>query len=1017
VNLTLDQPQWLWLIALAIPLGFIALRWLVAMSVARRWSAVVFRALLLAVMALALAGTSSVRTVNTMAVVAVVDVSGSARRYLPHSDPLRRGPVEFARDFLAGVPRGPDDLLGLVVFDGRALAVATPTRAEVLDRDLDVRLADGTDIESGLTLALSLLPADAAGRIVLISDGVETAGDALRAAGRASARAQVGPGRRGAVPIDVVPLDYDVRREVVVESLDAPPHAAAGAAINLRAVLNATDQAGGTLRLFAEDRPIDLTPDEPGDGLPVQLDPGRNVFILPVQLDARRLHRFNLVFEPHQGHDTIAENNSAQAYTLTPGRGSVLVVDGVSSGDPAAAGAILPRTLAESGLDVTTVAPDAIPADLLGLQAYDLIILQNVPADALTPSVQEQLVVYVRDLGGGLVMIGGRDSFGAGGWRGTPVEPILPVTLDLPERLVAPELAIVFVIDRSGSMGRFVMGSDRTQQQIANQATAAAIRSLDPTDLVGVIAFHRDPQVVVPLAPNDQPDRAVQKVMAITPGGGTNIGPALEEAGRQLRGVQARHRHAIVLTDGRSMNADALPDIASSLAAEGITVSSITVGDDADVRGMQRVAERGGGTFHNVLNPAILPRVFLRAVRLVRSPMIREGAFIPVTLPSASPLTAGLGELPPLHGLTITQFRHHPAVLDALATPEGEPVLAHWTVGLGQVAAFTSDAHDWARDWLDWPGYSRFWTQAARILARAPAGRTFRSSVQAQGDRLQLRVEAADDEGRPLDFLTIPATVYPASGEPIHATLEQTGPGLYEADLPIPGAGTYVALIKPRQGDRALTPIVAGAVAPPGVEYRSLRSNPDLLHRLAAATAGRVLDPAQPLAANLFDRSGIEPTRASSPLWRALMIAALVLFLLDVGTRRVAWDRWISPEFGADLGASLRQLASDPGARVERTVQTLSARVGQTRQPSIAALDQAEARRVAQAAADARRARRLAQLHADRPPIPPHTPSHATDGDASTLLAAKRRAAARFQEPPNTSPGEPQPPASTPPPA
>jgi uncharacterized membrane protein len=1004
VNLTLDEPQWLWLIALAVPLALIALRWLVAMSVVRRWSAVVFRALLIAVIALALAGAASVRTVDTMAVVAVMDVSGSVRRYVPPSDPHRRGPVEIARDYLSAATarRGPDDLLGVVVFDGRALAVATPTRARVLDRDLDVRMSDGTDIESALNLALTLLPPDAAGRILLISDGVETTGDAMRAAGRAAARARIGPGRRGGVPIDVLPLDYDIRREVVVESLDAPPHAAAGAAINLRVVLHSTDEAGGTLRLFAHDRPIDLTPDAPGEGLPIQLAPGRNVFILPVQLDARRLHRFQVIFEPDADADTILENNSAQAYTLTPGRGSVLVVDGVSSGDPAGAGAILPRTLVESGLEVTTVAPDALPADLLGLQAYDLIILQNVAADAVPAAVQEQLVAYVRDLGGGLVMLGGRESFGAGGWRGTPVEPILPVTLDLPERLVAPELAIVFVIDRSGSMGRFVMGSDRTQQQIANQAVAGAVRSLDHTDLVGLIAFHRDPQVIVPLAPNDQPERTVQKALAISPGGGTNIGPALEEAGRQLRGVQARTRHVIVLTDGRSMNADALPEIAAALAREGITVSAITVGDDADVRGMQRVAERGGGTFHNVLNPAILPRVFLRAVRLVRSPMIREGRFDPVMLPTASPLVAGLTDPPPLHGLTITRFREHPAVFNALATPEGEPVLAHWSVGLGQVAAFTSDAHDWARDWLDWPGYSRFWTQAARLLARAPAGRTFRSTVQPDGDRLLLRIEAADDEGRTIDFLTVPATVYPDTGEPIHTTLEQTGPGVYEARVPIPGAGTYVALIKPFQGDRALTPIVSGAVASAGVEYRSLRSNPDLLHRLASATGGRVLDPANPAAVNLFDRTGVEPTRASSPLWRTLMIAALVLLLLDIGTRRVAWDRWVSREFGAEVGAALRDLGADPGVRVARTVTTLAARVGAGRDRSVAALDEAEARRVAQAAADARRQRRLAEIQAARAGSHPPAQPPAPESDASALLAAKRRAAARFEEPPAT---------------
>lgn len=1008
MNVTLDQPPWLWLIALAIPLGIIGLRCLVAMTAARRWSAVVFRAALIACIALALAGASSVRTADTMAVIAVVDVSGSARRYLPASDAAGRGPVEIARDFLtaATAQRGPNDLLGLVVFDGRAFAVATPTRAPVVDRDMDVRLSEGTDVGAGIALALSLLPGDAAGRLLLISDGVETAGDASRAAARAAARSPMGAGRRGGVPIDVLPLDYDIRHEVVVESLDAPPHAAAGAAVNLRVVLHATDPARGTLRLSGEGRPLDLTPDDPGEGLAVELEPGRNVFILPVQLDARRLHRFRAVFEPGGGADTVAENNTAESFTLTPGQGSVLVVDGVSNGDPAGAGAVLPRTLLDSGLDVTTVAPHAIPADLLGLQAFDLVILQNVPADAVPTPLQEQLVAYVRDVGGGMVMLGGRESFGAGGWRGTPIEPVLPVTLDLPERLVAPELAIAFVIDRSGSMGRSVMGSDRTQQQIANQATATAIRSLAPADLVALIVFHRETEVVVPLAPNTDPDRTIQKALGVSPGGGTNVGPALEEAGRQLRGANARSRHIIVLTDGKSMNADQLPAIAARLADAGITVSAITVGDDADVRGMERVAERGGGTFHNVLNPAILPRVFLRAVRLVRSSMIREGRFDPVTLPAASPLTAGLADTPPLFGLTLAQFREHPAVVNAIATPEGEPVLAHWSVGLGQVAAFTSDAHDWARDWVGWPGYARFWTQAARVLARPPAGRTFRSTTQVEGDRLRMRVEAVDDDGRPLDFLSVPATVYPHDGAPILTVLEQTGPGVYEGHAPVTGAGTYVTLIKPRQGDRALSPIVAGAVAAAGVEYRELKSDRARLDRIASSTGGRTLDPAAPGAANLFDRTGIEPTRASSPLWRSLLVAALVLLLLDIGTRRIAWDRWFSRE----LGAAVRDLAGGRSDGPERTAAGLARRMARARPPSPAALDQGEARRVALAAADARRARRLAEIRASRDagPAPPSAAEPPETGESGPLLAAKRRAAARFAEPPPDATGPPR---------
>lgn len=948
MDVRLENPSWLWLAALAAPAAVIGLRALVAMSPARRWSAVVARAVLFGLIALALAGASSVREVSKVAVVALVDVSGSMRRYAPLTElpGAGQGPSELAREFLrrAADGRGADDLLGVVAFDGRALAAATPGRGATYERDTDVRLSEGTNIASAITLGLSLLPPDAAGRLLLISDGVATAGDALEAASAAATRG--GGGRRGGVPIDVAPVEYDIRGEVVVESLDAPPRAAAGAAISLRAVLNATDPATGSLRLSGDGRELDLNGAAPGAELRVELEPGRNVFQLPVQLDARRIHKFRVVFEPDRpsagegagdgegegeqagaGSDRIEENNAAEAFTVTPGQGSVLVVDGVSAGDPQGAGRTLGRALEASGLQVRTVAPDALPPDLLSLQAYDLVVLQNVAAEAVPPATQEQLVAYVRDLGGGLLMTGGRESFGAGGWRGTPLEPVLPVLLELPERLVAPEAAIVFVIDCSGSMGRFVLGSSRSQQEIANQSVAAAIRTLDKTDLVGVIVFNRDAEVLVPLSPNTDPERAVERVLGVSPGGGTNVLPGLEEAGRQLEAAKAKTKHVIVLTDGRSMTPDALPPLAARLKEKGITVSAISVGDDADVQNMQDIADAGGGAFYNVVNPSVLPRVFLRAVRLVRSPLVREGEFVPVVLPSASPITSGLGDPPALGGVSLTQFRRSPTVVNVMATPEGEPLLAHWNVELGQVAAFTSDAHEWARGWVGWPGYGRFWTALTRVLSRAPAGRAFQATMDVSGDEVRVRVEATDDDGRPMDLLAMPAVVYGPDGEATELSLEQTAPGVYEGRAPATRPGTHVALVKPRRGETRLTPIVSGTVVASALEARSLRSDRASLEALAGATGGRVLDLRAPQEAGLFDRTGLAPTIAASPLWRWLLIGAVATLLLDIGTRRVAWDRWVSREFGAELGERAREAVRDRGEQAGRALAGLRGRV------------------------------------------------------------------------------------------
>ena len=188
------------------------------MSPVRRASAVVLRVGLLALLAAMLAGASAVRRTDRIAVVGIVDVSGSVRMFGslgPGGDGKPIDPLQAARAFFgaAAKERGADDLLGLVVFDGRAVAVATPTRGDAADRSLDVRMAEGTDIAGALRLAAALIPPGASGRLVLVSDGNQTAGDALGAARELASRAGV------RVPVDVVPIPLSGGREVMIESV------------------------------------------------------------------------------------------------------------------------------------------------------------------------------------------------------------------------------------------------------------------------------------------------------------------------------------------------------------------------------------------------------------------------------------------------------------------------------------------------------------------------------------------------------------------------------------------------------------------------------------------------------------------------------------------------------------------------------------------------------------------------------------------------------------------------------
>ncbi|HBS28594.1 MAG TPA: hypothetical protein DEB06_03885, partial [Phycisphaerales bacterium] len=807
------------------------------------------------------------------------------------------------------------------------------------DYSLDFDLVEGTNIEQALRFARAIVPPDAAARLVLVSDGNETAGDALAAARELAAQRSTGARTAGpALPVDVLPLAYSVRNEVMVEAIDAPPQAQSESTVPVRIVLNATDAATGILELLYEGEPIDASPGVPGNALALELPPGRTIVQLDLPLAKAPIHRLQGIFTPDDPRaDLLPFNNRAETLTITPGKGSVLIIDGVGQARPASEGLILGRALERAGIQVKTVPTRDAPTDLVALEAHDLVILQNVPAEELPRSTHELLAQFVTDLGGGLVMVGGPDSFGAGAWKGTAIEPLLPVRLDLPEQLIVPSAAVVFVLDNSGSMSQRVGGLMRSQQEVANEGAALAVETLDKTDVLAVLAFNSDTDVVVPMGRNSNPVRTADRVRSIASGGGTNLYPALAKAGNMLRqgdAAKANVRHIIVLSDGQSQGdpQDGL-ETAARLQGEGITVTTIAVGDGADSATLAQIAAEGGGQFYEVHDPTILPRIFIKEIRVVRKPLIRETEFRPVDLRSSSPLLAGVGRpFPPLLGLVLTQPREDPKINYALATPEGEPLLAHWFVGRGQVGAFTSDASRWASRWLDWPGYAQMWTQIARTIARPAVDKAAEFTAQIVGDDLVVRLDASDDEGNPIDLLSVPGSVFTPDGRRVPVQLAQIGPGAYEARVPAPARGNYVVALFPRSGTRDMPRVVGAATRHSGSEFRSLQSNIGVLRAIADATGGRLLDFGAPQSADLFNRDGTRPTRAASPLWRVLLIWSIAVLLLDVATRRIAWDRLLTRELAEEFRA---QAAGAARARGERAAATVAALKKRAESPTI----------------------------------------------------------------------------------
>ena len=984
-NWSIDDPRWLALVLIGLVCAGVGWRWMRAVPAMRRTPAVAARVLLALACALALAGLHADRRTDRVAVVAAVDVSQSVRSFADFgldADGRPVTPREAAWDLLARASseRRPDDPFGLIVFDGRVTALATPGVDDPLERPVAHDDADGTDIPAAVRLARSLLPSEAEGRIVLVTDGRTTRGslDEINTD----------------VPVDVAPIAYTVERETIVESFDMPARSATNAEIQARVVLRSTGPARGVLTVLREGRPIDLTPGEPGDGVRFEADAGgRHVVPLRFTLPEGRLHRYEVVFEPDRAEDagrtvlygdTSQANNRAASFTITRAPGAVLLVDGSARAEE---GTLL-RTLRAAGRDVEVTTPSAFPPDLLALEAYDLIVLEDVPFDALPAGSDQRLDAYARDFGGGVVFVGGRNALTAGGWRGSAVEEALPVRLEIPDRVTMPEAAVLFVLDRSGSMSRPVLGSSQSQQEIANRAAAGAIDTLDPGDLVGVIAFSHAPQVVVEMGPINDPQGVKNAVLGINATGGTNLAVALDQAIVQFQGVESRTKHVIVLSDGISLESERLPGLAQRLVQKGVKVSTIAVGDDADVDMLRTVAEQGNGIFYRVVNPAVLPQVFVRAIRVVREPAVRETPFGPIVVDPDSPAMAGVGPVPRLGGVVLSTRRDRAST--PVVTPDDEPVVAYWPVELGRVAAVTTDADRWASAWAGTPGFARFWTNLTAWTARAIDDTPGELRMIARGDTADLVYEAIGDAGEPLDGMTVRATLYPTSGEPREVELRQTGPGRYEATARNLPGGITVGAAQALMGDQRLPPAIAGVSVRAGSEDQFLASDEAGLARLAARTGGRVLawDGTEDLFAR-FER----PRVLRSALWPALLIAALALFVVDIAMRRLAWDRWVESA-RADTVAVSRAPA---GSSLEQL------RAGRPAAPQDPAPPHADAEAERRRSERERAERIVAQARSKptpdrRDPPPEQNEQTGEQPEESGLLAAKRRARERYRD-------------------
>lgn len=847
MNLQFTHPNWLWL----LPAVWAWVAWLawksdVQTGPVRRWAACTIRLVVTGAMVLALAGLQWLTPVEGMNIMFVLDRSdsvGSAGR-----DEARAWVQRVAKQ------KPPEDRAGVVVFGSDASIESSAAISLNFDKIEAIVDGERTDIGGALRLASAAFPEFGQRRIVLLTDGNENAGDALGVA--AAARAME-------VDVTVVPLAGEARVDVSIERFRLPSSVRLGQTFEAEVIVQADEPGPATLRLYRNDLYL-------GEQT-VRLEAGKNRFTFPQTLPESGFYSYEAWIDSPR--DEMPRNNRATAITQIRGLPRVLMI----SSEPAA-DRPLANALESPELELRLAGVESFPGSLGELQSYDALMLCNVSAAELPRHQQELIEAAVRDFGMGLVCVGGDQTYAAGAYRGTPLARILPLEVELSSKKALPPGALALVIDRSGSM----MGE---KLNMARQGAAAAVEALGATDYAGVIAFDGGPQIVAQMQRVGDREALIRGILGIGSGGGTVMHPAIQQAHEMLRGVTASFKHCIVLTDGASVPGD-FEGLIREMVEDRITVSTIGIGTDVDTRLLESIAALGKGRFYPVPHPGQLPRVFIKETVVVLKTAIDEEPFVPQLAVATEPVR-GLASYPPLLGHVVTERRDRAET--PLLTQKGDPLLAHWHYGLGRVVAFTSDARaKWGSQWLAWDGYQQFWRQTLLWSLRRLEQREFNVEMSMEGGQGRVNVDAVDDRGNFRNFLELEGSITGPDGQRQAVRLRQTGAGRYEADFETKAPGAYLLSLVEMENGTPRASHVVGASLNYSPEYRSAEPNMNLLRRIAEITGGTLLDP-QASGVNPFQEDRRRTWRPHD-LWEWLLKFAILLFVLDVGVRRVNPD-------------------------------------------------------------------------------------------------------------------------------
>ena len=663
------------------------------------------------------------------------------------------------------------------------------------------------------------------------------------------------------------------RNEIYLSDLTLPRQVDSAESFEIRGAIESGADAVARIRLLR-------------DGIvqrerEIHLQAGTNQISFTEALRERGSHRFELLVESAQ--DNLPENNMLQGVVEVRGPPRVLYLSSEKESQR-----FLSRALRVQGYAVVEASPQGGALTLAELAPFDLLVLDNVPAYQLSQAKMEAIEKYVSDLGGGLLVIGGPQSYGAGGYFRTPFERILPVDMRPPVRIDLPHVALLFVLDKSGSMGGGPEGS--TKLDLAKAAAMAAADIMNPTDQIGILAFDAEWDWVLPFRPVGRGEWISEGLSSLRSDGGTDLYKALVEAYRSIATKEAAIKHILVLSDGLTDKTD-FTSLAAQMIRAGITVSTVSVGHDADIKLLAEIAKHGKGRGYVTVDPETIPQIFTTETLLISRDLVIEKTVAPTITAPVGPMRSIDGSrLPSVRGYVLTYPKPR---ADLLMKAEKDPLLVSWRYGLGRVVAFTSDLSGrWGSEWVNWEGFSQWAGQVARYTLRSVVQNPVRTEIEPDEQGIKVVADLFSKGGGFVNRWRLRGNLTAPDRSTEEKALQQIAPGRYEGRFPTPQRGIHFLTLYGK-GEEGVEPVPVATVpyiVPYPKEYRELKPNTALLSRLAEETGGELLDPdkLEDGIKRLYTPTPGKATVAQETWW-PLSSLGLFLFLADLVLRR--WPR------------------------------------------------------------------------------------------------------------------------------